>query len=1312
MLARFVAYVGLLICSVSLSTLAQHVYLEPKSEIIAQDRYEFIQICILYKKMRLCSITDKQAFADASCNASKFGSDSRLNLTYAFTHKLATQTLTPGVYIFTCKAGPDSHAVVSRRLLIERYAPRLDCSARSQFIRIKPKHSLFPICCLRIPTRADWIRDLKRPIDWCLDHLTCVSPYNRTRFDRGTLYFPELSDIMSGAITIRCNDAEYEEEHYLLGPGTSDLMIHVHPNHSVLFVEQHKYLAFCVGFPNKPDCFDHRPGISPTLCTAHQKNVTISFRSRLQLTTEVSEGAYDIKCHHQQTFLNKSTTILVLHNGSFVWDCSVAPRIIYLESKLNSYVICRWKMNVTDKWKPFLNRLPHKYPSIYCRDNMRSLRFDGGVLLVNHSQRIQGVFRIFCHEKLVIEDLIITDRFSDLRLSIYPELTAIDKSVSGTLQARLEWRGATRHNVFQLRERFPVNCSYFTMKNDSHSTRYFTDPIRFAELPQGELHVKCTCSALKLTNQLVKFVFSSPVWQRISHSDDSKGSLNLTPYRAVSQLLGCLKPAGRLSFVGTVLQLRLTQLSPTELTTLCPGYEHNVTVYFNAPDISIIVRPEQDFYLLNQEQPVRLRLSVKDETTQYAEILGSVRLNCTVYDTEGEQVELTTKASEATTVYSYVSFAPRNKPYKSGVYGYKCGAISKTLKLEKALTIVDPKEVTLIIKNRGKQIHYTGEVHSYICILEGPPVDAIRSERHEPRWISRESSRSAVVWKNVLHIAEEASVGHYHYQCLYNKNGLKLENGLRFSVFDKDLMTLDIDPLGDSTFVYHTRGIRPAFRCHTKYLDTNILHRPVWRLLHGQSDFVIKDETDYTQSQSAVYLVDDKEGQSTFQCSLRVKEKCLSRLLIFWRFSGIVKPNLQPLLREYPTGSSVQCVSRQQSVLHSLVEMTVVSDNLGRVTADRSSVVWFINDRSYRVGEAYLTCHLRATYLNEMYGKVWLVIPVRVLATERLFVSPNPVIDQQEIVSCKTFSPISEKFSPVLIIPHRMDREMLTREDTSVYEVNNQMQSGGHIYHCILFLPERSPQVLEDRISVLHLPQTTVLEEVTDNGEVIGWSCVTDGYPKEASTYQITILEQPRNDRMTAKHKALFQIHPKQVFYTMVLVSITFHFGIYVYFLRRTLKDRKADQVPVNFAMLDDVTLNIHEVNLGWTDFGHLCSLVREFSIINKMCLIFAESDRQSPVSSSPTDIQPAEVGQDHSLTNSDSISTDSDIKGLYQDELPTLHDALMKYHDNRDRRSILLAGEHPLIRFSMMINEPLTNQVDEPVPHSSSSQTERRQNE
>ncbi|TGZ70751.1 hypothetical protein CRM22_003014 [Opisthorchis felineus] len=1013
------------------------------------------------------------------------------------------------------------------------------------------------------------------------------------------------SDIMSGAITIRCNDAEYEEEHYLLGPGTSDLMIHVHPNHSVLFVEQHKYLAFCVGFPNKPDCFDHRPGISPTLCTAHQKNVTISFRSRLQLTTEVSEGAYDIKCHHQQTFLNKSTTILVLHNGSFVWDCSVAPRIIYLESKLNSYVICRWKMNVTDKWKPFLNRLPHKYPSIYCRDNMRSLRFDGGVLLVNHSQRIQGVFRIFCHEKLVIEDLIITDRFSDLRLSIYPELTAIDKSVSGTLQARLEWRGATRHNVFQLRERFPVNCSYFTMKNDSHSTRYFTDPIRFAELPQGELHVKCTCSALKLTNQLVKFVFSSPVWQRISHSDDSKGSLNLTPYRAVSQLLGCLKPAGRLSFVGTVLQLRLTQLSPTELTTLCPGYEHNVTVYFN-----------------------------------------------------------------------------------------------------------DPKEVTLIIKNRGKQIHYTGEVHSYICILEGPPVDAIRSERHEPRWISRESSRSAVVWKNVLHIAEEASVGHYHYQCLYNKNGLKLENGLRFSVFDKDLMTLDIDPLGDSTFVYHTRGIRPAFRCHTKYLDTNILHRPVWRLLHGQSDFVIKDETDYTQSQSAVYLVDDKEGQSTFQCSLRVKEKCLSRLLIFWRFSGIVKPNLQPLLREYPTGSSVQCVSRQQSVLHSLVEMTVVSDNLGRVTADRSSVVWFINDRSYRVGEAYLTCHLRATYLNEMYGKVWLVIPVRVLATERLFVSPNPVIDQQEIVSCKTFSPISEKFSPVLIIPHRMDREMLTREDTSVYEVNNQMQSGGHIYHCILFLPERSPQVLEDRISVLHLPQTTVLEEVTDNGEVIGWSCVTDGYPKEASTYQITILEQPRNDRMTAKHKALFQIHPKQVFYTMVLVSITFHFGIYVYFLRRTLKDRKADQVPVNFAMLDDVTLNIHEVNLGWTDFGHLCSLVREFSIINKMCLIFAESDRQSPVSSSPTDIQPAEVGQDHSLTNSDSISTDSDIKGLYQDELPTLHDALMKYHDNRDRRSILLAGEHPLIRFSMMINEPLTNQVDEPVPHSSSSQTERRQNE
>ncbi|OON17929.1 hypothetical protein X801_06225 [Opisthorchis viverrini] len=349
---------------------------------------------------------------------------------------------------------------------------------------------------------------------------------------------------MSGAITIRCNDAEYEEEHYLIGLGTSGLMIHVHPNHSVLFVEQHKSLTFCVGFPNKPDCFDRRPEISPITCTAHQNNVTISFKNRLQLTTGVSDGAYDIKCHHQQTFLNRSTTVLVLHDGSFILDCSMAPRIIYLESKLNRYVICRLKMNVADKWKPFMDRLPHKYPSIYCRDNMRSLLFDESVLLVNRSQKTQGIFQIVCDEKSVLEDLIITDRPSDLRLSIYPELTAIDKSVSSTLQARLEWRGATQHNVLQLRERFPINCSFFAMKNGSNST-------------------------------------SPSVWQRISYSSDSKESLNLPPYRAVSQLLGCRKPAGRVSFIGTVLRIRINQLSSTELQSLCPGYEHNITVYFN-----------------------------------------------------------------------------------------------------------------------------------------------------------------------------------------------------------------------------------------------------------------------------------------------------------------------------------------------------------------------------------------------------------------------------------------------------------------------------------------------------------------------------------------------------------------------------------------------------------------------------------------------------------------------------------------------------------------------------------------------------------
>ncbi|OON17930.1 hypothetical protein X801_06226, partial [Opisthorchis viverrini] len=306
-----------------------------------------------------------------------------------------------------------------------------------------------------------------------------------------------------------------------------------------------------------------------------------------------------------------------------------------------------------------------------------------------------------------------------------------------------------------------------------------------------------------------------------------------------------------------------------------------------APDVRIIVRPEQDFYLFNQEQPVHFRVSAKDETVQHAEILRSVRLNCTVYDPKGQQVTFKTKPNDTTTVYSYVSFALRKKSYKSGVYRYQCRAISENLKLEKVLTIIDyltvnplaegemfiplsdRKKVTLIIKNRGKQIHYTNEVHNYVCVLEGPPIDALRFQRNEPRWISRENSKSAVALENVLYVTEEASIGYYHYRCFYNKNGLKLHSELRFSVLDKNLMTLDIDPIGHSTFVYHTQGIRPAFRCHTKYLGTNTLHRPIWRLLHGQSDFVIKDETDYTQSQSTVYLVDDKEGQSTFQCSLR-----------------------------------------------------------------------------------------------------------------------------------------------------------------------------------------------------------------------------------------------------------------------------------------------------------------------------------------------------------------------------------------------------------------------------------------------------------
>ncbi|KER28891.1 hypothetical protein T265_13490, partial [Opisthorchis viverrini] len=476
---------------------------------------------------------------------------------------------------------------------------------------------------------------------------------------------------------------------------------------------------------------------------------------------------------------------------------------------------------------------------------------------------------------------------------------------------------------------------------------------------------------------------------------------------------------------------------------------------------------------------------------------------------------------------------------------------------------------------------------------------------------------------------------------------------------------------------------------------------------------------------------------------------------------GIVKPHLEPLLREYPAGSSVQCVSSQQSVLHSLVEMTLVSDNLGRVTADRSSVVWFPIRDSYRIIEAYLACHLRATYMDKLYGQVWLMVPVRVLATERLFVSPNPVVDEEEIVSCKTFSPISEKFPPVLILPFRMDKHMLTREDASVYEVNNQMHSGGHVYHCTLFLPGRSPQVLEDRISVLHLPQTTVLEEVKDNDELLGWFCLTDGYPNEASTYQLTILEQPSNsfyqidvnelvltpysvfgqlrvqciaegvwngqnivvngthnltyvgsNRMTAKHKALFRINPNQVYYTLVLVSVSIYFGIYGYLLRRTLKDKKADQVPVDPVMIHNVILNIHEVSLGWTDFGHLCSLLHEFNTIHKICFMLAESDLQSQPTSSPNDLQPVEVEPDHSLTSGDSISTDGDIKNSYQDEPLTLNEALMKHQDSRSQRSILLTGEHSLPRFSVLINEPLSYQVSEPISHSLSSQTEQRQNE
>ncbi|CAH8498007.1 unnamed protein product [Dicrocoelium dendriticum] len=755
----------------SLLVQSQYIYVHPEARVISQAMYSTMYLCIGYQKEKFCSADRKARFAPASCKMDLTTSFGKIDKQISFNHTLSLGQLEPGVYQIVCQFHSGRQFNQQRRLIVRDGKTRLDCSAFVSKFTVTSEKRVTPTCCLRIAVRTVWVQYMHPRVRWCSNSLKCTVDLREAVIGQGVIYFPTDVSFATSSVLVECYGGRFKETLLLLTSHSVALDIEPEPREKILFSNLERNLSFHLKVPRKNSVSPvHYVSRQPVACNmtrtySHKDlpHTSFHFLSSIGLEQkQVIEGEYTIDCYHPETDLHRKFTRYILHHGSYHWDCSMAPHVIYLEEIVNQeHLICTWKLNASDQWIQSLTNVETLEKPFDCTDDKGKLEFINGVLLVSRGQRNVGTYLINCRGLVVVPCLLITNSRNDLDISIHPSSTLIGKHVSDIIWPRLEWHhGTDRSQLHVLRTHFPVRCFCCNSTAKKPLSFSFAEPFQIGQLPNGLLEFHCFAEGLDVQRRFQKFVvhLSGSLHERIGPNNSHRKTL----VRSVQYTWNtdCFEPSGEFEMMTEALKLTVAPITETEEDILCTGYEHNIIMYFRDSDLYLSASPAQSFYIFDQRPPLQLHISCMNATRQQANLLRSIPLECSVRDAKGESVNVKRgfNTSAGTNMASFTSTA---ESLVTGRYHYACSAFSHRLLLDISLILVDRSTVLLQLRFIGQEsLAYDQEAErpviechtNHLGTLDiGPPI---WRQLHGKAVYSLKDRTSLTIGISVLHVTD------------------------------------------------------------------------------------------------------------------------------------------------------------------------------------------------------------------------------------------------------------------------------------------------------------------------------------------------------------------------------------------------------------------------------------------------------------------------------------------------------------------------------------------------------------------------------
>ncbi|VDP86817.1 unnamed protein product [Echinostoma caproni] len=500
----------------------------------------------------------------------------------------------------------------------------------------------------------------------------------------------------------------------------------------------------------------------------------------------------------------------------------------------------------------------------------------------------------------------------------------INRSVEGNLLAHLSWRNATRESEDRLNNAFPVICLIHNPELKSHGSISFTRSISYRDLPSGLIEIVCNCPTLHVrANPVQKLIvgqYKDRVVRPVTNeflaletlSNEFNASIGATS-ETVRSLDHCKRPKLEVSWERFTLRIHVEKWDQTMSEyEICPDEEPGRTFEFHAKELYLGVKPEQSFYLFNQNPSVTLFLTKNHSTPYEQSLLDRIDGNWKVLNAKGRVIPFVIDKDSSLSIYNFVSFAVPSKELVPGEFFYEYNPLKGFATFNRKLTIVSSESITLMVNGLNKKFHVSGGTHIYTCLLEGVNLIAISQERYKPRWKSLIPDKQVVQNKNAIRVTPDSELGLYDYRCYYKKNGLNLFEDVVFSIVKRESIRLSLTFSGSPSLV-HDVSKGPLFvRCESSHLRTTSVNGPLWRSLDGKSKFVSYDHSDYISSKTDMFVLSMSSGLSTFQCTEVIENTCTSRLVIFLRTKVSINLTLEPNKPYFKPNETVTCVSKSE----------------------------------------------------------------------------------------------------------------------------------------------------------------------------------------------------------------------------------------------------------------------------------------------------------------------------------------------------------------------------------------------------------------